>query len=115
MMKFEKKMLKDLYESVDGLLIFTFHSRYSIEPEDMFLFIDKYLTKRVLKYENNKLNLTEEGRNVVLKQFFHKRESKSKFSNIPKEFIKTKIEINSLHLPNIETLSSEILKPKKVE
>ncbi len=115
MKKFENKMLKDLYESVKGLFAFTFYSRYSIEPEDMFLFIEKYESKGILKYENDKLSLTEEGRSIILRQLFHKNENKGKFSNIPPEFIQEKIEINSPYLPNIVNVSAEILEIKKVE
>ncbi len=115
MKKFEKKMLKDLYESVKGLFAFTFYSRYSIEPEDMFLFIEKYERKGVLKYENDRLSLTEEGRSIILRQLFYKNEKKGKFSNIPSEFMHEKIEINSLYLPDIFNISDEILKTKKVE
>lgn len=115
MKNFENKMLKDLYESVNGLFAFTFYSRYSIEPEDMFFFIEKYESKGILKYENDKLILTEEGRSVILKQLFHKNESRGRFSNIPPEFIQEKIEINSPYLPNIVNVSAEILNTKKVE
>ena len=114
-MNFENKILKDLYESVNGLFAFTFYSRYSIEPEEMFSFIDKYTNKGILKYENDKLIVTEEGRKIILKQLFHKNENKGKFSNIPQEFIREKIEINFPYLPNIIKVSAEILKTKKVE
>lgn len=114
-MKFENNILKDLYQSSNGLFAYTFYSRYSIEPENMFFFIEKYTKKGILKYENDRLDLTSEGRNIVLKQLFFNKKGKGKFSNIPQEFIQEKIEINSLYLPNLFKVSAEILKPKKVE
>ena len=114
-MKFENNILKDLYESTNGLFAYTFYSRYLIEPEEMFFFIEKYVKKGVLKYEDDRLSLTNEGKNIVLKQLFFNKKGKGKFSNIPQEFIQEKIEINSLYLPNISSVSAEILKPKKVE
>ena len=114
-MKFENNILKDLYQSSNGLFAYTFYSRYSIEPEDMFFFIEKYSKKGILKYENDRLDLTIEGRSIILKQLFFNKTSKGKFSNIPQDFIQEKIEINSLYLPNISNVSAEILNPKKVE
>lgn len=107
---FERKMLTDLYESVNGLYAFTFYSRYSVEPEDMFSFIEKYESKKVLKYENDKLNLTKEGREIILKQLFHKKETQNKFSKIPLGFIISKLDINEPYLPNINSVSAEIIK-----
>ena len=114
-MKFENNILKDLYESANGLFAYTFYSRYSIEPEEMFFFIEKYTQKGVLKYENDKLNLTIEGRDIILKQLFFNKKGKGKYSNLPQEFVQEKLEINSLYLPNITKVSAEILKLKTVE
>ncbi len=108
----EKKILKDLYESINGLYAFTFYSKYKVEPEDMFSFILKYLEKNIIKYNNEKLELTPDGRDIVLKQLFSQKVKKGKFSNIPNEFVVEKIQINSPYLPNIKKVSAEILKPK---
>ncbi len=109
-MKYEQKILKDLYESVNGLFPFTFYSRYRIEPEQISEFISKYSEKGVLDYDGNKITLTEEGRNIILKQKFTKKSEKGKFSNIPSEFLVSKLEINEPYLPNIKTVSADILK-----
>lgn len=114
MKKFENKMLRDLYESVKGLYAYTFYSRYSIEPEEMFAFILKYQEKGIIKYDGDFISLTDAGHNILLKQLFFNKESNGKFSNIPEEFISEKIEINSPYLPNIRNISSEILNIKKV-
>jgi len=110
MLKFEKVILKDLYESSYGLQSFTLYSKYKIEPDKIFLFIEKYTNKGILTYNNNKLELTKEGKTLILKQYFATKSNLGKFANIPEEFLATKIEINSPYLPNIENLSNEILK-----
>ncbi len=107
---FERKMLADLYESVNGLFAFTFYSRYDIEPEDMFFFIDKYSSRGILKYEEDKLYLTNDGRTIVLKQLFNKSRAKDKYSRIPPEFVVGKLDINEPYLPNINSVSADILK-----
>lgn len=106
----EIKILKDLYESINGLYAFTFYSKYKVEPEEIFSFISKYSDQKVLTYENERIELTFQGRNVVLKQLFAPKISKGRFSNIPSEFVIEKIEINSPYLPNINKVSAEILK-----
>lgn len=110
MFKFEKVILKDLYESSNGLQSFSFYSKYKIEPDKIFLFIEKYTKKGILIYENNKLELTKEGRILILKQYFSLKSNSTKFAGIPEEFLAPKIEINSPYLPSIENLSNEILK-----
>lgn len=110
MKNFEKYILRDLYESVNGLFAFTFYSRYKIEPEDMFMFIDKYTAKGIMIYENDKLSLTKEGKDIIIKQLFHTGKTTDKFSKVPIEFITSKIEINEPYLPNIISVSTDILK-----
>jgi hypothetical protein len=114
MTKLEIKLLKDLYESVNGLFAFTFYSRYKIEPEDIVLFITKYQEQGIILYENDKLSLTDEGKNLVLKKSFTVH-NQGRFSNIPKEYLANKLEINTPYLPNISDISAEIINLKGVE
>lgn len=106
----ELKILKDLYESINGLYAFTFYSKYKVEPEEIFSFISKYSDQKILTYENEKIELTFQGKNIILKQLFTQKIRKGRFSNIPSEFVIEKIEINSPYLPNINKVSAEILK-----
>lgn len=110
MLKFEKIILKDLYESINGLQSFSLYSKYKIEPDKIFIFIEKYTEKGILNYENNKLELTKEGKSLILKQYFGLKSNSGKFGNIPEDFLANRIKINSPYLPNIETLPEEILK-----
>ena len=115
MKRVDKYILKDLYESINGLYAFTFYSRYSIEPDQMFNFITEYEEKGIINYNDDKLSLTENGRKIILKQIFIAQHLPGKFSNIPEEFIGQKIEINFPYLPDIKNVTSEILNLKKVE
>lgn len=108
--KLELKILKDLYESINGLYAFTFYSKYKIEPEEIFSIISKYSEQKILTYENEKIELTLQGKNIILKQLFTKNIKNGKFLNIPSDFVIEKIEINSPYLPNINKVSAEILK-----
>lgn len=114
MSKIENIILKDLYESVDGLFAFTLYSRHQIEPDSILNFINKYQKKGVVTFESNKISLTKEGREIILKQLFVKKATGNKFANIPSDFITSKLNINEPYLPDIKTVSADILKNKRV-
>ncbi len=109
-MELEDKILKDLFESVDGLFAYTFYSRYRIEPDEIIKFITKYEEKGIITFDDNKINLSKEGREIILKQKFQPKTSGNKFANIPKEFLASKLKINEPYLPNINNVSADILK-----
>jgi hypothetical protein len=113
-MELENKILKDLFESIDGLFAYTFYSRYKIEPDEIIKFISKYEEKNIVTFDNNKIILTKEGRDIILKQQFQPKVAGNKFANIPKEFLASKLKINEPYLPNKNDVSADILKNKKV-
>lgn len=116
MKRMHKTILKDLYESSEGLFAFTLYSRYKVSPSELFKFIEEYSTKGIISYENDRLNLTKEGKMFFFKQlFWGAKSSNGKFSRIPEEFLAQKIEINSPYLPNVNDVSLEILDPKEVD
>lgn len=109
MKKFENRILKDLFESVNGLFAFTFYSRYKVEPKELYEFIEKYTTKQLVNYENDRLKLTDKGREIVFTRIYFDKNLPGKFANIPKDFLSKKIEINQPYLPKLNYLSPEIL------
>ncbi len=109
MTNIEKKLLKDLYESTDGLFLFTFYSRYKIEPDKIYKFVEKYESKGIINLISDKLTITKIGRDILLKQIFHKASNSDNKLNIPEEFVIDKISINEPFLPNIKEVSKEIL------
>ena len=113
-MEYENKILKDLFESIDGLYAYTFYSRYKIEPNEIIKFITKYKEKGIVTFDDNKINLSQEGREIILKQQFQPKTAGNKFANIPKEFLASKLKINEPYLPNINDVSADILVNKKV-
>ena len=109
-MELENKILKDLFESIDGLFAYTFYSRYKIEPDEIIKFITKYKEKGIVTFDDNKINLSKEGRDIILNQKFQPKATGNKFANIPKEFLASKLKINEPYLPNINDVSADILK-----
>lgn len=115
MQNFERHILRDLYESVSGLFAFTLYSRYKINPSQIFNFIEKNSKAGLIIYENDRLVLTDKGREYTLKRTFEKSLHLSKFSKIPKEIIGNRIEINEPYLPSKTKLPKELMIIKKVE
>ncbi|EIF51358.1 hypothetical protein [Sulfurovum sp. AR] len=110
MTKLERLILKDLYESIDGLYLFTFYSRYKIEPDAIYTFVEKYKSKGIINDTSDKIIITDEGRNIIMKQLFYNKPSNGKKFNIPEEFLVDKIGINQPFLPNIKEVPEDILK-----
>jgi hypothetical protein len=113
-MKLENTILKDLFKSVKGLSMDVFTSRYKFKPEEVEQFISKYENKGIIIFKNHRIYLSKEGREIIVKQRFQPKNTRNKFANIPKEFLAPKLKINEPYLPNIEHVSADILKTKKV-
>ena len=101
---YQKKILLDLFESVNGLQPFTFYSRYKLKPELIVELIDSLEEKKLVEIKNNTLLLSEEGRNYVKTKTIWKK-NKNKFENIPIEFVQEKLGINSFYVPNLSYIS----------
>ena len=109
------QIIKDLYQSKEGLYAFTFYKRYSFEPEKIFRFIHKYQEFGFVKYCDDKVTLTEFGRKYFLKKYLNIKHIKNKytdsrFDNIPDRYKARKIGVNEPYLPNIKELPNEIMR-----
>jgi hypothetical protein len=111
----ESKILRDLFESVDGLYPFTFYSRYKIEPDVMFKFIDKFLKRELILFNQDKLYITESGRKYAQKALFLRKKALKKFDNIPPLFLENKFGINKPYLPELYYLSSKNLNNERID
>lgn len=100
-----KQIFKDLFESVDGLYAYTFYSRYRITPGVLFEFIEKHEVLEMLNFVDGKISLTEKGR-VKAMQYAKNviNPVKDKYAKIPNEFLDYKLSINSLYLPNANSI-----------
>lgn len=115
MKELEAKILKDLFESVDGLYPFTFYSRYKIEPDVMFKFIDKFLKRELILFNQDKLYITEAGRKYAQKTLFLRNRVLKKFDNIPSSFLENKIKINKPYLPELYYLGLNNLNNERID
>ncbi len=106
---FGKKILKDLYQSTNGLYVYTFYERYRISPKEIFFFIDKFSKDEIILYDDDRIQLTEKGKGALeKKKIVFKKRGASR--SIPEEFKGPVIGINECYLPNIENIPEEILK-----
>jgi hypothetical protein len=111
----ESKILKDLFECVNGLYPFTFYSRYKIEPDVMFKFIDKFLKRNLIIFNQDKLYITDSGRKYAQKTIFLREKALGKFDNIPTIFLENKIKINNPYLPELYYLGPKSLNNERID
>ncbi len=109
MNKLEKRILKDLFQSSNGLYLFTFYNRYKIEPNKLALFIEKYREKKVIFLKKDQIYITRKGRKFLINAKLKVSKKSDKFANIPTEFKSNKLKINQPFLPDISDVSIEIL------
>ncbi len=109
MKKFEHKILLDLFKSSNGLFAYTFFERYNVGPDEIASFIEKYESQELIKFKDNRLFLSEKGKEElkISKPKVFAKEKKG--FNIPEDFKVNRIEINEPYLPDITKLSKEIL------
>lgn len=97
--KYEIILLRDLFESVKGLYLFTFHSKYRLQPDELFHIVKKLKDKDLLTVEEGKLLITDKGKEEILKNNFKK--SPEREFNIPQYFLGKKIDINEPYVPEL--------------
>ncbi len=109
MKTFERKILHDLLKSSNGLFAYTFFERYKVGPDEIASFIEKFQSQELIIFQENRLFLTEKGKEElkIIKLKVFTKENKE--DRIPEEFKANRIEINEPYLPDITKLSKEIL------
>jgi len=104
----DKLILRDLYNSVDGLYTITFFNRYRLKAKNVFEFILKYKNNGIINYDDNKLSLTSEGRKKIFSDiFFHKKKS-GLTSNLPSDYFGYKIDKSYFYLPIISYIGDDL-------
>lgn len=109
MKKFERKILLDLFKSSNGLFAYTFFERYKVGPDEIASFIEDYESKGLIEFNENRLFITEKGKEELKKVKSKVITKERKRFDIPQEFIGEYIEINKPYIPDKSELSNEIL------
>jgi predicted transcriptional regulator len=105
----EQSILKELFKSSNGLLVYTIYGKFRLTPAEVFKFLQKFSTADIIKQEEEKISLTEKGKKFLLFRKKAPSNSKDKFSNIPEKFLSANIKINEFYTPKIAGLSKDIL------
>lgn len=100
-------LLKDLYESTNGLYPFTFYNRYKISTKDLINFIRRYKEKGYLSYVNEKIELSAEGRKAIYTEIYRNKTKRGLESNLPEDYKGNKIDKAIPYIPIISYLSAE--------
>lgn len=100
-----KQVFSDLYQSENGLLAYTFYSRYSLMPSEAIDFIDTYQNEGYISIDDElRIKLTNKGRDSI--ESIQKRLQSAVTDNVSpflREFvlIESEIEIFTPYIPNI--------------
>ena len=99
--RFDKLILRDLFLSSEGLLTFTLFRRFQMRPSQVFYFIEKYSKSGIIKFENEKITLTEKGREEIVVNGISIAKNKNNFTKIPVQFMVSNLEINEFYIPKL--------------
>lgn len=102
------KMLEDLYKSKNGLVPYTFYTRYGLMPSEILSFVQEYQEKGIVEVSHdNRILLTEKGYQMAEKEIYSINSdiSYSEFTNHYREHIKSwdSMEINEPYIPTLAT------------
>ncbi|MBP6740849.1 MAG: hypothetical protein KA146_12705 [Leptospiraceae bacterium] len=84
----DKKVIKDLLNSSDGIIIYALFEKYKFSPAQVSKFTRKFLEHGAILIKNDKLFLTEYGRKWIIahrKEIFL-QERKNTWEKIPEEW-----------------------------
>ncbi len=112
-LEFERRILRLLYFSSNGLLIFTIFQRLKLTPSQLYLFIDKFKKADIISYENEKLELTINGKKKVIEKKLDKVKKRDKFATIPEDFLVSPLGMNEFYIPKLSETKS-IFKQKEI-
>ena len=106
----ENKIFHDLYKASEGLMIFTFHTRYLLTPAQVYKFTAKYSKLEYIEVSDIKIELTNKGRQFIIGAGLDKEETNI-FEKIPFQFInQNKIKINEFYAPIKDKLDKKKFK-----
>lgn len=103
---FEKRLLRHLFSSNDGLLVFTLFQRVKITPSQLYLFIEKYKRNGIIEFNDEKITLTTFGRKEMIEKKLENKNQNDKFANIPWNFKGVKTSVNEFYIPKLSETSS---------
>lgn len=97
-----KQVLIDLYSSTKGLYAYSLYSRYGLTPSEALGFMDSYKEDGIVTVDNdNRISLTTEGRNRIIRLINSISNSSEKKENYLERFRSSEyIEINAPYLPD---------------
>lgn len=104
-----KRLLQDLFKSSEGLFIFTLYQRFNISPKELYILINELVEKKLIKEEEDRLTLTSEGKDYVIKTDLTIKSTGNKYDKIPDKFLGRRIEINEFYLPTSPNTRTDIL------
>lgn len=107
----EAKILAMLFKASDGLEAFTIYKRLRFTYGIYFSLITSLTTKELIAENNEKINITVKGKEILLSgRYGYLLDPKKHWRDIPKEFLIPSIEKNSFYIPSLSRLDTRHFK-----
>jgi predicted transcriptional regulator len=97
--KIEKELLLHLFKSTEGLYLFTLYKRLGVSPSQIFKIIENLTKNNSIVVNGDKVSLSQEAREFMIKNNFIVKSKLNKYSNIPNYFLGNSIGKDEIYLP----------------
>jgi predicted methyltransferase len=97
--KQERQILIEIFKSINGLFLFSLHSKLELSPKELFSAIEILKQNGLLEVVDDRVTITNEGVNYAAKVPLKSKSDIHNVKLIKEEFLGKKININEFYIP----------------
>lgn len=97
--KIERDILIEIFNSGNGLFLFSIHRQLGISPKDLFLAIENLKKNKLLEINEERVTITKEGVDFAINTPLKLGTEKLDKKITVEEFMGPKIKINEFYIP----------------
>lgn len=95
----ERKILIEIFKSINGLFLFTLHRQLNISPKDLFLSVENLRTNGLLDVNEDRVTLTTKGIDYSTKTTLKIKTEMTNPKLIKEDYQGKRININEFYIP----------------
>lgn len=97
--KHERQILIEIFKSINGLFLFSLHSKLNLSPKELFTAIESLKQNGLLDVNDDRVIITNEGVNYAARVPLKSKSDLQNKKLIKDEFLGKKININEFYIP----------------
>ncbi len=97
--KQERQILIEIFKSINGLFLFSLHSKLNFSPKELFAAIENLKQNGLLDVVDDRVSITNEGVNYASRVPLKSKLDIQNKKLIKEEFLGKKININEFYIP----------------